>query len=70
MAMVWNNRRDWFNSSGENDSDSFQEHNRRMIMFRRSHFWSLDVARVRGKVNPSPVKTINVPSAETLAIAP
>lgn len=37
MAMVWKNRNDRFNPSGGNDRDSFEEHSKRMSMFRNSH---------------------------------
>ena len=43
MAIVWSKRSDRFNSSVTNGRDSFQEHNERMRMFRKSH---ADVAMV------------------------
>jgi len=45
MAIVWSKRSDRFNSSVTNGRDSFQEHNERMRMFRKSH---ADVAMVNG----------------------
>ena len=37
MAIVWNNKKEQFNSSGGNGSDSFQEHNQRMRAFQLAH---------------------------------
>lgn len=37
MAIVWNNRNDWFNSSTANGGDSFQEHNQLMRAFHLAH---------------------------------
>ncbi len=45
MTMERNDRNEWFDSNGGNGNGSFQEHDRQMREFRRSH---ADVALVNG----------------------
>lgn len=45
MTQEWNNRNKRFDSNGRNARESFEEHNERMVGFRRSH---ASVALVNG----------------------